>query len=1080
MRWISRVGAGRRKIERGAIVLAKTTAPALAGTVPRARLFRRLDQARRRPVTWVWAPPGAGKTTLVSSYLATRRLRGLWYQLDQGDADVATFFYYLALAAPRRRRALPLLTPEYRAGLPVFARRFFRELYSRLKRPFTVVFDNYQDVPPDAPLHDVLAETVAEIPDGGRVIFISRTHPPPAFARHRVHQHVAILDGAQLRFTPSEAAGLARKLAPGRWSRETVRLLYDTADGWCAGLVLLLEQLRSEGRASPAPRELSSEILFDYFAGEIFKKADPRVQTVLLQTAFLPRATAAMAAALTGEPAAGEILAALHAQNYFTNKQVRGGEPVYEYHPLFRDFLLAEALRAYAPADRARIRRTAAGLLHTAGQIEAAARLLREAEDWDTLAQLIRRHAQSLVAQGRVQTLEEWLQDIPAAIVAEQPWLLFWRGWMERRHADRQLSTDAHSEAARILEQAFTVFRRQGDTTGMLVAWAGTILRFLGEGVLVPMDRWIALFDEIMEGAPAFPSTGVEARVANAMLIATTLRQPWHPRAAHWAERAIELARRHPDRDTFARAIAAMIWFLHQLQAGDLARVAAVVDEMRAVMGGLEASPIEVLDASMVVTWYEAATALPSYRHTVARALELAHATGAFYTARPVALCGGLTGALSDGDLETSTAWLQELERDVPRLGPMFRFWHHWFIVWDALIRRDVGRAATCQPEMMRLALLEGCVLDEAVAHLMSAQVRHARGDARGAREHLERASEIGRTMGSAYVEFMGRLTEAQLCLDGGHEPEGLRALARALAVGRERGYVNSRVWIPAVMARLCARALEAGIEVDYVRGLIQKRGLVPESAPVEVEAWPWPIKIFTLGRFEVLRDGEPVRFARKVQRKPLALLKALIAFGGRTVREDLVMDTLWPDAEGDAARVALASALHRLRGLLGREPAVLRQDGQLSLDGRLCWVDVWAVDRLLGRAESAANPRELTRTAAGLYRGAFLDERELELPQATALADGLRRRLLRQLVRVGRECEPADPQQAADWYEQGLRVDPCAEDVYRSLMRDHHRLGRSTEVEKVYRRCETALAAHLGAAPSPETRALLTAGRLP
>ena len=42
-----------------------------------------------------------------------------------------------------------------------------------------------------------------------------------------------------------------------------------------------------------------------------------------------------------------------------------------------------------------------------------------------------------------------------------------------------------------------------------------------------------------------------------------------------------------------------------------------------------------------------------------------------------------------------------------------------------------------------------------------------------------------------------------------------------------------------------------------------------------------------------------------------------------------------------------------------------------------------------------------------------------------------------------------------------------------------HHRLGRSAEAEKVYRRCQTALAAHLGATPAPETRALLRAGRL-
>jgi hypothetical protein len=340
----------------------------------------------------------------------------------------------------------------------------------------------------------------------------------------------------------------------------------------------------------------------------------------------------------------------------------------------------------------------------------------------------------------------------------------------------------------------------------MFLAWAGMIFAYISEGVVVPMDRWIALLDDIMQDAPAFPSKGVETRVATAMLVVITMRGPSHPQATRWAERAIELARRHPD--PFTRAIGAVAWFRHQLQAGDLAKVAAVVDEMRTAMRARDVSPIAAVDASMVVAWYEAAMALPSYRRTLAQMLELVKTAGTFYSARHSVLCAGLMGALSDGDLETSASWLQELERDVHRLGPMFRFWHHWFIVWDALIRRDVARAATYQPEMLRLALLEGCgALDEAVAHLLSAQVLHARGVERDARGHLDRGFEIGRDMSSTYVEFMARLTEAQLCLDRGQDADGLQALAIAMAIGRERGYVNSHVWIPAVMAAHCRRA---------------------------------------------------------------------------------------------------------------------------------------------------------------------------------------------------------------------------------------------------------------------------------
>ena len=336
------------------------------------------------------------------------------------------------------------------------------------------------------------------------------------------------------------------------------------------------------------------------------------------------------------------------------------------------------------------------------------------------------------------------------------------------------------------------------------------------------------------------------------------------------------------------------------------------------------------------------------------------------------------------------------------------------FATRAALLRKDYDKATADRPEMVRLCLAGGTPLASVEALLISAEVLRWQGETQKARAHLDDALEIACTTGSPYFEFMARLTEAYLYFDRGDESEGLRTLGRAMVLGRAGGYVNSFVWQPAVMAKLCTKALEAGIETAYAQGLIRRRRLVPEEPPIEIEAWPWPVKIYTLGRFEVRRDDQPLQFAGKVQRKPLALLKAIIAFGGRRVREELVTDALWPDADGDAARFALTSAIHRLRRLLGHEDALVRKDNEVGLDDRHCWVDAWAVECLLTRAERSRDTgsdcawtgtiRAIER-AAELYRGSFLGS-DGDVPWATALTDRIRRRLLRQLLWVGQNWE--------------------------------------------------------------------------
>lgn len=177
--------------------LAKLTRPRSEGLLRRERLFAELDEASKRPVLWIAGPPGAGKTSLVASYLEARKLSGVWYQIDRNDADPATFFYYLGVAvgelAGKKTKPLPLFTEDFAADLAGFSRRFFRELFAVLPARPVIVLDNYQEADERSALHAVMKEALEELPDSVHIIAISRAEPPVEFAaRARCTAFVAI------------------------------------------------------------------------------------------------------------------------------------------------------------------------------------------------------------------------------------------------------------------------------------------------------------------------------------------------------------------------------------------------------------------------------------------------------------------------------------------------------------------------------------------------------------------------------------------------------------------------------------------------------------------------------------------------------------------------------------------------------------------------------------------------------------------------------------------------------------------------------------------------------------------------
>ncbi len=241
----------------------------------------------------------------------------------------------------------------------------------------------------------------------------------------------------------------------------------------------------------------------------------------------------------------------------------------------------------------------------------------------------------------------------------------------------------------------------------------------------------------------------------------------------------------------------------------------------------------------------------------------------------------------------------------------------------------------------------------------------------------------------------------------------------------------------------------------------------------------PAAIKIYTLGCFSILVDGKAIKLTRKARSKPLELLKAVIALGGRDVHEARLTAALWPDSDTELAASALTSTLRRLRALVGRG-AIRRQSGRLSLDADRCWVDAWSFEHNLTALEHAHRAQDLEKTAslaAGVvlqYRGAFLAG-EADDAWALCARERLQGRLLNLLDSIGTQHALAGRyEQAFACFRKAVAIEPLAEGPYRRLMQMNLDQGRHADVLLTYQHCRNMLAVGLGRAPSSETEALL------
>lgn len=778
---------------------------------------------------------------------------------------------------------------------------------------------------------------------------------------------------------------------------------------------------------------------------------------MLLATAVLPSVTPKAATTLGDVSNSEQLLAQLHRAHLFTDL-IDSDARRYRYHDLFREFLLRRFHTSVDLVDQMRIRASGAALLIEGGELEPAFALYREAGSWNHALELVLAHAQTLLGQGRWRILSDWAESLPTEWQARTPWLGFWLGCA-------RMQTNLGAGRRTIIE-ACEQFQQRGDAVGEAMASATIVQAIFYEyDDFTRMDQWIECLMRHLEDGTAFPGHAAELHVWSAFLIACCYRRPTHPLLRRSVERVDSLLQ-HP-MEVNQRVAAAGALLTYCTLAADFDRADPLIERIGPLLAAAELTALNAAYWWLFVGYYyHVAAKRKPCLEAFDRSDEIAAEHGLLQTAflsvtfRGYAHCAW-------GETRTAGGVLTRLVPlvDYTRSVDVNQF--HLVNASYGIAAMEPGSGARHAELAVEAAARIGSPFFMVASRSIGAFCMAAAGDLERARTWIEEAwadTEIGTlrvyrpllTFGLAYCSFLR-----------GNREDGLNQLDLALRLAQRHNGACFLRWAQAIKNTLLMEALNGGVQSDFAIRLIRQYRVPPPQEPVP--NWPWEIEVETLGRFQVKRDGQAITFEHKTPRKPLALLKALIAQGGSNVPESTLVDTLWPAEDGDSAHEAFAVALFRLRKVLENADAVRLENGSVSLDQTLVRVDALAF------LQQTTGEFAVYRTAQActIYRGEFLPE-ERDTAWTLRMRERLRARFASCVAALARhESVTGDWDNVEQIFRRGIDVDDRAEALWHGLMRCQLDAGHYQEGIETYRHLQALFTSDERGPISPATTRL-------
>ncbi|MBV9000192.1 MAG: hypothetical protein JO304_14105 [Solirubrobacterales bacterium] len=359
------------------------------GYVPRDRLVRRLSDAREASVAVIVAPPGYGKSSLLSEWAEHDKRPFLWLRFDkagsrrsaQTEAAEAT----IATLRAQERSFVLAIDDAHRA-----ASRLLRELVR-------VVLDH--------------------CPAGSTVALSSRREPPLPLGRLRAGRALVEVRVEDLAMRPAEAGMLLRQ-AGLELEFGAVETLVRRTEGWPAGLYLAALRLRGEADMADAVANVRGDDhpVAEYLRDEVMPLLAPALREFAVRTSVLDELTGPVCDVVLGREDSSRTLAQL-AEASPLLRPLDSAHERYRWHALFRDVLSAELRRAEPQLPRL-FHGRASAWYEACGDTDTAIAHAVSAHDPVRTGDLLWRRIVAYVTQGRNDIVQGWLAGFTEAELA--------------------------------------------------------------------------------------------------------------------------------------------------------------------------------------------------------------------------------------------------------------------------------------------------------------------------------------------------------------------------------------------------------------------------------------------------------------------------------------------------------------------------------------------------------------------------------------------------------------------------------------------------------------------------------------